>query len=173
MWNIPITESEVHILIWDLLILFYWFILILFTHRDPAELLHLQLSFLCSAGQHKGELWHMQQKNFERLVTARKHVNYHLLDASSTFPLYFASLFLNGGIFLHQTSSSTAQSIPSRPACWTKERSHVLIVSLTLNVSIFWTHFILLWANGSSVKQLQGAKMLCLQSVCSVWGVSL
>lgn len=52
MWNIPITESEVHILI---LILFCWFILILFTHRVPAEFLHLQLSFLHSAGQHKGE----------------------------------------------------------------------------------------------------------------------
>jgi len=33
MWNIPIMMSEVHVLIQDLLILFCWFSLILFTCR--------------------------------------------------------------------------------------------------------------------------------------------
>lgn len=149
---------------------------------NPLLLVHLNSVYLYSSstcschfcvqlGSTKVKLWHMQQKNFERLVTATKHVNYHLLDASSTLPFHFTSLFLNWGIFLHQNSSPTARFIPSGPAFWTKERSHVLIVSLALKVPVFWTHFILLLANGSSVKQLQGAKRLCLQ-VCAQYEMS-
>lgn len=126
--------------------------------------------FCVQLGSTKVKLWHMQQ-NFERLVTARKHVNYHLLDANSTFPLHFASLFLNWGIFLLQNSSPTAQSIPSGPAFWTKERIRVLIVSLTLKVFIFWTHFILLLGMAALWKNCGEPKGFAFK-VCAQYEVS-
>lgn len=90
---------------------------------------------------------------------------------TASFPLHFASLFLNWGIFLLQNSSPTAQSIPSGPAFWTKERIRVLIVSLTLKVFIFWTHFILLLGMAALWKNCGEPKGFAFK-VCAQYEVS-
>lgn len=115
----------------NLLILFCWFSLLLFIYRVLCY-------FYIQPGSTKVKLWHIQQKNFKRLVTAEKHVNYHLLDANIYFS-HFVCLLLNWGIFLPQISCPATNlfplDLPSEP--W---REVVFNVSLIQEVSVISTN---------------------------------
>lgn len=144
---IPIMMSEVHVLIRDLLVLFCWFSLILFTYRVLCY-------FYIHPGSTKVKLWHIRQKNFKRLATAEKHVSYHLLDAN-IYSSYFVCLLLNWGIFLPQISSPAANlfplDLPSEP--W-REVVGLMYLSFRRYLSFQHTHFIHLLAKGNSLKLL-------------------
>lgn len=146
---------------------------------NPLLLVHLDSVYLYSSstcschfcvqlGSTKVKLWHMQQKNFERLVTARKHANYHLVDASSTLPLHFTSLFLNWEIFYTRTAALQPNSFPlDLPSELGREVMCWLSLSLWRflsfeHISSFFWQMVALW---NSCREPKGFAFKCVLSM--------
>lgn len=108
--------------------------------QSAVEYLYLQLSFLCSAWQHKGETLAYTTEEFQKTCDSWKTCQLPSVACQQhLFLTFWVPAFKLRNI---STSDQRCcnQSVPSGPAFWTKERSHVLNVSLTQEVSIIWTN---------------------------------
>lgn len=114
MWNVPITMSEVHLLIQDIPILFCWFSLILFLECLRILLPAVVISMFSLATQR----WNSGTYNsrISRLATAGKHINYQLLDANNIYSAYFGCLALQLRNISTSDEQSCSQSVPPGPA---------------------------------------------------------